>query len=257
MYEKIGSQTLAVINCCEHEFSIASETTPGSNPLDPVAQFNQIIQARSNADYVVVVVHGGHEHHPLPSPRMKNLYRFFIDAGADAVVNHHQHCFSGYEVYKGKPIFYGLGNFAFDWDGKRDSLWNQGYLVQLDLNSVITFEIVPYEQYGVSPSVSLLKSSDIFYSDLSKLNAIIRDDKRLDELTKIYYDSREKIIKSILEPNQNRLIRSAINRHIFRSMLSRQWLIKLHNIIDCESHRDILLNYLNRITRQDESIMDC
>ena len=39
--------------------------------------------------------------------------------GADAVVNHHQHCYSGYEVYKDKPVFYGLGNLLFDHASKR------------------------------------------------------------------------------------------------------------------------------------------
>ena len=29
------------------------------------------------------------------------MYRFFIDASADAVINHHQHCYSGYEEYHG------------------------------------------------------------------------------------------------------------------------------------------------------------
>lgn len=43
---------------------------------------------------------------------MQEIYRFFVDIGADAVINHHQHCYSGYEVYKEKPIFYGLGNFC-------------------------------------------------------------------------------------------------------------------------------------------------
>jgi poly-gamma-glutamate synthesis protein (capsule biosynthesis protein) len=53
---------------------------------------------------------------------MVETYRFFIEAGADAVVNHHQHCICGYEVYKGKPIFYGLGNFCFDWAKRSTSL---------------------------------------------------------------------------------------------------------------------------------------
>ena len=43
---------------------------------------------------------------------MKETYRFFVDCGADAVINHHQHCYSGYEYYKDKFICYGLGNFA-------------------------------------------------------------------------------------------------------------------------------------------------
>lgn len=81
--------------------------------------------------------HGGVEHYNLPSPEIKQLHRFFIEAGADAVVNHHQHCFSGYEVYKSRPIFYGIGNFLFDDARKIDSPWNYVYIVELRLNKVI------------------------------------------------------------------------------------------------------------------------
>jgi poly-gamma-glutamate synthesis protein (capsule biosynthesis protein) len=37
-----------------------------------------------------------------------------VDAGADIIVGHHPHVIQNYEVYKGKPIFYSLGNFIFD-----------------------------------------------------------------------------------------------------------------------------------------------
>lgn len=133
LYKEVGGKVLAIINCCEHEFTIATATTAGANPLNPIQQYYKIQEARGNADYVLVIVHGGHEHYQLPSPRMQETYRFFVDAGADAVVNHHQHCYSGYEIYKNKPIFYGLGNFCFDIQPqKHDSIWNYGYMVQFN-----------------------------------------------------------------------------------------------------------------------------
>lgn len=106
LYKEIEDKTLAIINCCEHEFSIATEETAGSNPLNPIQQYYDIKEARAKADYVLVIVHGGHEHFQLPSLRMQETYRFFVDAGADAdaVVNHHQHCYSGYEVYMVNPF---------------------------------------------------------------------------------------------------------------------------------------------------------
>jgi len=45
--------------------------------------------------------------------------RAAIQAGADVVVGHHPHVVQGVEVYQGKPIFYSLGNFAFDWPKMR------------------------------------------------------------------------------------------------------------------------------------------
>jgi poly-gamma-glutamate capsule biosynthesis protein CapA/YwtB (metallophosphatase superfamily) len=36
-----------------------------------------------------------------------------VDYGADAVVGHHPHVIQPFEVYRGRPIFYSVGNFAF------------------------------------------------------------------------------------------------------------------------------------------------
>lgn len=91
---------------------------------------------------------------------MQETYRFFIDTGADAVVNHHQHCYSGYEIYHDKPICYGLGNFCFDEDGRRECFWNEGYLVKLDfVNENIDFELIPYTQCNETASVILVQDN--------------------------------------------------------------------------------------------------
>ena len=250
LYIERNEEKLAIINCCEHEFSIASANTAGANPLNPISQYNVIKKAKKNADYVVVIVHGGHEHYQLPSPRMKVTYRFFIDAGADAVINHHQHCFSGYEFYKNKPIVYGLGNFAFDWEGKRNSIWNKGYLVKLELKAGVELELIPYEQYGDTASVMLMKSREAFDANILKLNEIIANDEELNRQFELFSESRIPVIQSIFEPSQNRWIRFAINRSFIPSMITQKWLIKMYNIIECEAHRDTLLYYLKKTIRK-------
>ena len=49
LYKQIGEETLAVINCCEHEFSVATRETAGTNGLNPVRQYRAIQEARENA----------------------------------------------------------------------------------------------------------------------------------------------------------------------------------------------------------------
>lgn len=44
--------TLAIVNCCEHEFSIATATTAGANPLNPIQQYYNIQEARTKAEEV-------------------------------------------------------------------------------------------------------------------------------------------------------------------------------------------------------------
>ncbi len=244
LYKQIQNQTLAVINCCEHEFSIATETKGGSNPLNPIQQFYAIREAKKKADYVLVIVHGGHELFQLPSPRMQETYRFFIDAGADAVVNHHQHCFSGYEVYHGKPIVYGLGNFCFDEKGSTGGIWNEGFFVVITLNGAVSFEMVPYNQCDKEPRVTLLPKNS-FDARINELNTIINKRSDLEDKVREYYRSCQKQNSFIFEPLMNRLYTSLRYRNIAPSLVSKKRKVLAANFVGCESHRDKLLEYLN------------
>jgi len=243
LYKKIGDKTLAIINCCEHEFSIATETTAGANPLNPVQQYYAIQEAHTKADYVLVIVHGGHEHWQLPSIRMQDTYRFFIDAGADAVVNHHQHCFSGYEIYKAKPIFYGLGNFCFDKPHTTSSIWNEGYMIQLQFDNSIGFHILPYLQCKKEPCVQLLEPAS-YDKRLKELNSIIADPELLRTHQDVYYSKEEKKYKQMFEPLDNRLFNALRKRGILHSLISPKRKLLALDFIQCESHRDRLIYHL-------------
>lgn len=241
-FEKAGKK-LAIINCCEHEFSIATDSIGGANPLNPIRQYYCIQEAKKNADYVLLIVHGGHEHYQLPSPRMQETYRFFIDAGADAVVNHHQHCYSGYEVYNGKPIFYGIGNFCFDWEGVPSKKWTEGYLVEIEFDSEITFRTHPYCQYSKEATIKLLEK-DSFNTTINELNSIIADSSLLYQSSKDYYNSSKENISTFLEPIRNRYIRGLQNRGLLPKFMNKKWLPVISNVVMCESHRDKLYYFL-------------
>lgn len=244
LYKSIGNKRVAIINCCEHEFSIATETTAGSNPLNPVQQFYTIKEAKLNADKVLVIVHGGHEHFQLPSLRMTETYRFFIDAGADVVVNHHQHCFSGYEVYKGKLIFYGLGNFCFDNPEKRSGIWTEGYAVIVNFDSDHpAFTLHPYCQCADKPCVRLLEDN-AFENKLKELNGIIADSSALCKAIENYYDSCAEQCSNLFEPIRNRYYLGAKRRGWLPSLISKERRLLLANFIVCESHYDKVKRYL-------------
>lgn len=239
LYKAIKGETIAVINCCEHEFTIATDTSAGANPLNSIQQYYAIQKARKKADYVLVIVHGGHEHFQLPSPRMQETYRFFIDAGADAVVNHHQHCYSGYEVYNGKPIFYGLGNFCFDEPGYRNSIWNEGYMLILSFEQhKIGYEMIPYTQCNDKPSVQLAKDRREFDKSIERLNAIIQDAKELKKRVDKYYISTAAGILLMHQPYENRILNKLYRMHLLPSVVSQKKYLMLLNYIYCEAHHD-------------------
>lgn len=78
-------------------------------------KFNHaIIDAKKQVDFLFILPHDGIEYIDVPLPETVARYRDFIDYGADAVIASHPHCPQGWEDYKGKPIFYSLGNFLFN-----------------------------------------------------------------------------------------------------------------------------------------------
>lgn len=248
--EKDG-ESVAIINCCEHEFSIADENAPGANPLNPIKQYYSIIQAKTIADYVIVIVHGGVEHYQYPTKRMIELYRFFIDMGADIVINHHQHCYCGKELYRGKPIFYGLGNFLFDWNNKRDSIWNWGVAVGVKLNkdTLPCFEIYPINQCNHIPGVFLMNTEEtepMKALDL-KIGKVIMDDNMLDSEYNKMIQQKEKEYQFLIEPIWGRISNGFYRRGWIPSLIPLTKLAKLYNYISCESHNEVFKIIIKRL----------
>jgi hypothetical protein len=49
----------------------------------------------------------------VPTALERAKARHAVDCGADAVIGHHTHVIQPFEIYRDRPIFYGIGNFAF------------------------------------------------------------------------------------------------------------------------------------------------
>ncbi len=248
-YKKIQETKIAVINCCEHEFSIASQFSSGCNPLNLVQQYRAIVEAKKVVDCVIVIVHGGCEHYPLPTPRMKEWYHFFVDVGADVVINHHQHCYSGYEMYKGKPIVYGLGNFCFDKVSRENSAWNIGYILILHIakQGNVNIEIKPYNQCGKFPRITFLSDKDheIFEQNIMSLNNIISNDNELLYRYKQYVNKSSILCQYVFESYSTRLTRGLFLRGFLPKLMSKEKYYYLYDMLFCESHIEKLKEYLN------------
>jgi poly-gamma-glutamate synthesis protein (capsule biosynthesis protein) len=244
----VDNKQVAVLNFAENEFLSAPGSRWQCNPLDPVRNYADITKARRENDFVVVIIHGGHEFYHLPSPRMKELYRHYADIGADAIVSHHTHAYSGYEIYRGKPIFYGLGNFLYDWPGKRDDNWNYGYAVRLKLGQQVGFEMIPYEQCNERPGVFRLHETGEkgFYSNIDELNGIIADDEKLEAEFLKYCERVRPMYEAFIEPHFGNTVASLRKRGLFPRLMGKQKRRLLLNITRCESHREVLLRMLKK-----------
>ena len=248
-YWKKEDATIAFINVAENEWTTIYDSNPGCHPIDLANVFNQIQEAKKKADFVVVIAHGGHEHYELPSPRMKKWYRFFVDAGANAIITHHTHIVSGFEVYNEAPIFYSLGNFCFDWQGLRNMPWNKGMMVRLafEKSKPITFEMEFVSQNNDTVGLSLLNETEkiAMLKHLEKLNAIIADDTLLESEFKKYAETWKPVMNTWIQPYKGKIMAGLYKRGFLPSIITKKKKLLYTNLIRCEAHRDILLNSIN------------
>lgn len=110
---------------------------------------HDIIEAKKNVDYLFVLPHDGIEYIDVPMPETIARYRDFIDYGADGVIGTHPHCPQGWEEYKGKPVFYSLGNFLFnskegyDYRATNRPHWYEGLCVIITISEgKLVWEVV-------------------------------------------------------------------------------------------------------------------
>ena len=99
-----------------------------------------IRKIQDDFDLVYVFPHWGKEgeYTRYPAPWQLKLARRWIDGGADGVFGSHSHVFQGREFYKGKPIYYSLGNFFFPHpESKLYEGTHDGLSVEIDDERVI------------------------------------------------------------------------------------------------------------------------
>ncbi len=84
---------------------------------DHAALLRSVREAKNNADLVAFTIHahesptGQDDDDPTPPDFLVKLFHTAVDAGADVIIGTGQHSMRGIEIYKGKPVFYGMGAF--------------------------------------------------------------------------------------------------------------------------------------------------
>lgn len=250
---KVGDLRLGIMAVAEHEFSIAKKAYWGANPFDLVRMLRVLQARRSDFDYLIVLVHGGNEHYPLPSPRLRDTCHFLAESGADAVIVQHTHCPGCFEEYLGSFIVYGQGNLIFDKKTPPSSSWNEGFLVKLQVEEKgrHSMKLVPHMQSTGTAGVRRMSEN----SGISFLKAIHDRSERLSDASYIekewlsWCNSRKNLYYFGLFPGVvNNRILTLINRHFpfIEKLYSDRHLLRLENMLRCESHREVLETLLEQ-----------
>lgn len=118
-YYIVNGRKIAFVAATRAEKNImtpaAGEDTPGVLRCYDTELFLQTIaEADQNSDFVVACVHWGTEYSEKLEPVQTKTAREYIDAGVDLIIGAHAHQLQGIEFYKGKAVFYNLGNFWFN-----------------------------------------------------------------------------------------------------------------------------------------------
>jgi poly-gamma-glutamate synthesis protein (capsule biosynthesis protein) len=138
------------------EYSVSQES------IDSLCQrISRLRQAEPTA-YIIVSPHWGIEHRVEPAQWQRRQARALIDAGADIIVGHHTHTLQTIENYKGKPIYYSIGNFIFD---QTKPINTRTCLVQIRIAPTsVEVETIPIEINRCTPEITGTVLRDtIFY----------------------------------------------------------------------------------------------
>ncbi len=247
--EKEGVK-IAILNFAENEWANASEMSAGANPMDIIDNARQIKHAKLQADFVFVIVHGGHEYYNLPSPQMQKQYRFYTEQGADIVIGHHTHCVSGNEIYKGVPIYYSLGNFLFTMQSFYDD-WFKGLVLKVEIKKGKLFaQLHPVKQQEKTFSFSLLKNEEKqdFLIRISSYNKIIVDESKLKHEWNLFIGSKYDSYLNLWSPLSfvsNRYIKGLLSRISVKG-INKKGMASVLNLMRCEAHSDISKEVINR-----------
>jgi hypothetical protein len=224
-----------------------TDRVPGCAPLAPLSNIRSIRAAAQAADLVLVVVHGGHERLALPSPRMADTYRAFVEAGAAAVINCHTHCPSGIELWQGAPIIYSPGNFFFPWDklasDHLNALWWIGYVPKLhfDKRGVYAMEAMPFRFDNAKMHALSASEQKRFWSYLAGLNRLIVDDKSVRSYFEAWSAQHGSMYLGWIRD------RLATWPRPMRAKKAVKEMMPVRNIFTCEAHHDMVSQYLRLV----------
>lgn len=164
---RIGNVTIGFLAFSQYEFGVHAEKSYDDGKigtawmLHPMVDLS-ILSAKKKCDWLICLPHAGLEYFMLPLPELRTLYRHYIDMGADAIVASHPHVPQPWEIYKGKPIAYSLGNFCFATNNKT-TYWYDGLIAQLDMSDT-----------------EILMSIKTLHFDIGKKCIELSEDKKLD-----------------------------------------------------------------------------
>ena len=247
----IKGKKISILNYSEREFNVARENRAGANAFDLIDAFYQINAERRENDFVIVVYHGGLEYMKYPTPQIVKTFKYLIDQGADAVVAHHTHFYSGMIEYQRKPIIFSLGNFYAETSSKNpDRALSIGLLAKLSIDEKhnITTSLIPTLQNTNIRSVKIAERANKteILDDIKNITNTIRSEEELQKIWDCYYRKEKKRLINMLLCNSKLEYRIRKRLPFFNKMNAYKTAIIL-NLFRCDAHRYKSIEILEKL----------
>ncbi len=211
-----GKIKVAVIAVCEHEYSYALKNRMGARAYDPYDTNDDILEAKKDADYVIVLYHGGKEESRYPSPRLLKACRSMIKHGADVVLCQHSHCIGCYEKFENGHILYGQGNFHFvcqEYENE-EKMWSAGLLAKINIENGLSLELIPCVVDGLGIRLAKEDEAKELMAQMQERNQALADGS--------WYDKWRSF---------------ALSQERYK-IVPPELYEEVSHLIDCESHTD-------------------
>ena len=214
----------------EHECTIATHSSAGANPFDPLVSYDAVELLKKKYDYVVVLYHGGREEYRYPSPMLQRYLRKFIDKGADLVVAQHSHCIGCRENYNDGVIIYGQGNFLFNLDHS-DEFFDTGLLLECSFGEKMIVKEIPIKRNGCGVRMAKGAEAEAILGGYCRRGHEIKAPGFVEENYKCFVADNIKRYLEFFWPG-------AFN-HFYNNMLPENYVHILNNI-RCEAHNELI-----------------
>jgi hypothetical protein len=237
---------IGFVNVAENEWSSATSNYAGANGMDLIKDTRLIKEAKSKADFVFIIIHGGHEYYNLPSPRMQKQYRFYAEQGADIVIGHHTHCYSGFETYNNVPIFYSLGNFLFT-EHSQFSEWYSGLVLQIEIEYGKLSTKPHFIEQSKEDFMLNLRQYKLCEEKIEELNKIIGNEQKLDENWNSFISRMSSTYLKLWSPFSflgNRYVKAMFQR-LGINFVNKKGMTLFLNLMRCEAHSDLSKDVIN------------
>ncbi len=134
------------------------------------AMMRYVKNAVKYSDITVIYIHWNNEYQDYPEDYARTYAKAFIDAGVDAVIGSHSHCLQGIETYKGKPVFYSLGNFVFTPTQRSNKAYDSMIVTLTFDGDKVSSKITPVKIENTRPILREQAYNETTYSKLNKIS---------------------------------------------------------------------------------------